>query len=248
MQDGTIKVMVAATGIDAVKAVVPRTAAEDSDGHAQAYGRFIAENTVAPNHDHFFSFRLDLDVEGVANSFVKEQIRTERLPDDHPRRSLWVAVPETLASEQQAKLLINLAKPALWRVVNPAVKNPLGNPVSYQLVSGHNVMSMLLPDDYPQLRAAFTQYHVWVTPYRAEERYAVGDYVTQSQGGDGLPAWTRANRPIENTDLVVWYTVGIHHVPRSEDWPVMPASWLQFELRPYNFFARNPALDLPRRH
>jgi primary-amine oxidase len=247
-QDGTIRVDVAATGMDAVKAVGPRTATEDTDGSAQAYGRFIAENTVAPNHDHFFCFRLDLDVDGVANSFVKEDIHTERLPDDHPRKSLWVSTPKTLASEQQAKLLINLAKPALWRVVNPAVKDSLGLPVSYQLAPGYNIMSLLLPDDYPQLRAAFTQYHVWVTPYRAEERYAAGDYVTQSHGGDGLPAWTQADRPIENTDLVVWYTLGIHHVPRPEDWPVMPTVWGGFELRPYNFFTRNPALDLPRQH
>ncbi len=106
-------------------------------------------------------------------------------------------------------------------------------------------MSPLSPDDFPQRRAGFIAYHLWVTPYRAEERYAAGTYPNQSQGGDGLPKWTRANRPIKNTDIVVWYTLGFHHVVRAEDWPVMPTAWGGFELKPFDFFQGNPALDLP---
>ena len=86
---------------------------------------------------------------------------------------------------------------------------------------------------------------LWVTPHNPNELYAAGTHVNQSRGGGGLPEYTRANRSIRNTDIVLWYTVGVHHDPHAEDWPVMPTSWHEFELRPYNFFARNPALDLP---
>ena len=68
----------------------------------------------------------------------------------------------------------------------------------------------------------------------------------KSRPGEGLPKWTAANRGIKNTDIVVWYTLGFHHVVRSEDWPVMPLAWNEFELRAFNFFARNPAVDLPK--
>jgi primary-amine oxidase len=138
--------------------------------------------------------------------------------------------------------------PALWRVINPNVKGPLGYSPGYEIAPGHNGISLMVDDDWPQRRAGFIGHHLWVTPYREDERYPAGDYPTQSHGGDGLPAWTKGNRPIENTDIVVWYTLGFHHVTRPEDWPVMPTAWHDFELRPFDFFAHNPAVDLPKTH
>lgn len=59
-----------------------------------------------------------------------------------------------------------------------------------------------------------------------------------------FPAWTSQNRPIENTDIVVWYTLGLHHLVRAEDWPVLPTEWHEFEVRPFDFFDQNPALEI----
>jgi primary-amine oxidase len=70
-------------------------------------------------------------------------------------------------------------------------------------------------------------------------------YPNQSRGG-GLPAYTAQHRPIANADIVLWYTMGFHHVPRPEDWPVLPTMWHTVSLVPYGFFDRNPALDIPR--
>jgi primary-amine oxidase len=246
MQDGSIKVGVGATGSVEVKAVRSRTAAEDTDGKDRRYGHFVADNTVAVNHDHYFCFRLDLDVDGVENSFLKEQLKAQKVTGDTPRKSVWVTESKIAKVEEEAQLQMMMEHPALWRVVNPNVTGPLGYPVGYEIAPGHNAVSLMTDDDYPQRRAGFVDHQLWVTPYRQEERYAAGDYPTQSHGGDGLPAWTKANRPIENTDIVVWYTLGFHHVPRPEDWPIMPTAWHEFELRPFDFFTRNPAIDLPR--
>jgi len=84
-----------------------------------------------------------------------------------------------------------------------------------------------------------------VTRYRASERYAAGDYPNQSAGGDGLPRWVANDEPIENEDIVLWYTMGITHIPRPEEWPVMPVSHIGFKLVPAGFFTRNPSLDVP---
>jgi primary-amine oxidase len=248
LQDGTIKVGVGATGSVEIKAVRSRTAAEDTDGKDRRYGHFVAENTVAVNHDHYFCFRLDMDVDGTANSFLKEELEPRKVTGDVPRKSIWVAEPKIAKTEQDAKSVMMMEHPALWRVINPNVKSSLGYDTGYEIAGGHNAISLMTDDDIPQQRAGFIKNHVWVTPYSDAERWPAGDYPTQSHGGDGLPAWTKANRPIENTDIVVWYTLGFHHVPRPEDWPIMPTAWHEFELRPFDFFARNPAVDLPKSH
>ena len=245
-QDGTITVAVGASGVPQVKAVHSRTTADDEGGRDTAYGRQVAEHTVAINHDHFFSFRLDPDVDGPKNSFIDERLKPERVDIQSPRKSIWVVESGAAPTEEVAKLQISIQSPTLWRVINPNVLGPLGYPVSYQLEPKSNAISLLSPDDFPQRRAGFTAYHLWVTPYDPQERYAAGVYPNQSKGGDGLPAWTGANRPIQNTDLVLWYTLGFHHVVRAEDWPVTPTVWGEFELRPFDFFERNPALDLPK--
>jgi primary-amine oxidase len=246
LENGSIKIGVGATGTVEVKAARSRSAAEDQDGKDRRYGHFVADNTVGVNHDHYFSFRLDLDIDGTENSLLKEELKAQALPAGSPRKSVWVTEPKIAKVEEDGQLQMMMEHPALWRVINPNVKGPLGYPVSYEIAPGHNAVSLMTDDDWPQRRAGFIRHHLWVTPYREDERYPAGDYPTQSHGGDGLPAWTKANRPIENTDIVVWYTLGFHHVPRPEDFPIMPTAWHEFELRPFDFFTRNPAVDLPR--
>jgi len=60
--------------------------------------------------------------------------------------------------------------------------------------------------------------------------------------------WTRANRSVQNRDIVVWYTFGMTHIPRPEEWPVMAMQSVGFRLMPAGFFTRNPALDLAKPH
>jgi len=241
-QDGSIRVSVGATGIVEVDAVNQRIA-DGGDDHE--FGRFVDEHIVAINHDHYFNFRLDLDVDGATNRFVVDRLAQRILPPESPRRSIWVREPFFPERESLAKLNINLARPALWRVLSESDVNAVGNPTSYQLSWGKSAESLLSQEDYPRRRVGFIDHHLWVTPYEPGERYPAGDYPTLSEPGMGLPAWTSADREIQETDIVLWHTVGMHHLVRTEDWPVMPVLWHSFELRPFDFFDRNPALDLP---
>jgi len=248
-QDGSIVVRAGATGIAEAKATLQRDALEagNSDSPDDAYGRFVDPHIVAVNHDHYFSYRLDLDIDGSNNSLQIDRLTTQMLPEDHPRRSVWVNDPKIATTESDGKLRMMMNMPALWRVTSSNRKNHVGYPTSYQLMPGMTALTKLSPDDYPRRRAGYIDHHLWVTPYRADELFAAGEFPTLSLPGEGLPKWTAANRSIENTDIVLWYTMAMHHMVRAEDWPVMPVLWHSFELRPFDFFNRNPALDLPRK-
>jgi primary-amine oxidase len=129
--------------------------------------------------------------------------------------------------------------------VNPSVLNAVGEPVWYRFLPMDNSVPMASPDAWWRRRAGFVNYHVWVTPFDEAERFAAGDYPNQSRGGGGLARWTERDRPVENTEVVFWYTFGHTHIPRPEDYPVMPVAFPGFLLKPIGFFALNPANDLP---
>lgn len=246
-QNGSIKIAVGTSGIELVKAVRQETVIGNPNNRDTHYGHMVAKNTVAVNHDHYFCYRLDFDVDGRENSLQIDLLKTEQQSKKSPRSSVWTVNPFIPLTEKEAKVRMNFLTPALWRVINPNVLGPLGYPVSYHLKPKSNAVSLLNQDDFAQRRAGFTDFHLWVTPYRPLELYSAGIYPNQSKGGDGLPRWTAADRPIRNTDIVLWYTLGFHHVVRAEDWPVLPLAWHEFELRPFDFFDSNPALDLPKK-
>ena len=248
--DGQIRVSLGATGIVEAKmtalkdARTPGTNGPSSRG--DAYGRYVEDHVVAVNHDHYFNFRLDLDVDGTTNRFVRDALVTKALPDGHARRSVWVTESAPVARELDARLTMDMHKPSLWRVAS-ATENKVGYPTSYQLLPSHSIHTLMSPDDFARKRAGFIDHHLWVTPYSPAERYAAGDYPTLSQPGEGLPAWTKGNRSIDGADVVLWYTFGMHHVVRGEEWPVMPVLWHDFVLRPFDFHDGNPALDAGRK-
>jgi primary-amine oxidase len=249
-QDGSIRVGVGATGIIETKAAKTKVSEKGMGGMpgtADEFGRFVGENTIGVNHDHFFSYRLDMDVDGQNNSFMADKLKKRELPASTHRKSIWVAEPSIAKTERDAMMDIALDKPAMWMFVNPNVRGPLGYPTGYEIMPGITAASLLDPEDGVQKVGAFSTHQLWVTPYRTDELYAAGVYPTSGKGDDGLAVWTRANRVIENTDIVAWYTLGFHHVPRAEDWPVMPVMWHDFVIRPFDFFGENPGLGLPEK-
>ncbi len=230
-QDGTLEMRAALTGIMAIKAL--------ADGARDPHGHIVEKNISAVHHQHFFSFRLDLDVDGPANRVVEMNSMAMPAGSQNPQNSAFMMQETPLRTERQAERNISLESSRRWIVQNAATG------AGYALLPGENAVPFARPESWVRKRAGFLNSHIWVTPFSPAEMYPAGDYPNQSRGGDGLPKWTAADRSIDNKDVVLWYTMGITHNPRPEDWPVMPVHAAGFKLVPWGFFPRNPALDLP---
>jgi primary-amine oxidase len=236
-QDGSIEFEAKLTGVVLTLAADPDT--------PPRYATEIAPGLLAPYHQHIFCARLDLDVDGQPNSVIEVDAVAPPRGSENPYGGAFVASQTTLSRESEAKRLVDPAHSRYWKVTNPRRTNRLGQPVAYKLAPGHTTYPLALSDSSIGRRAAFMYHHLWVTQYRAEERYPAGDYPFQHPGGSGLPEWTTNDRSTTNTDIVLWYVFGSCHIPRPEDWPVMPVVRVGFHLEPLGFFDRNPALDVP---
>lgn len=242
-EGGAIRIDVGATGIDAVKGVATTRMNEASAAADTAFGALVAPNLVAVNHDHFLSFRLDVDIDGTANTLMRQKLEVREEPAGAPGgRSLWTVNAEPVGAEGPLGGGGAHGGAEAWRIVNPNIETRLGQHPGYELRPGHSATSLLPAGDVAQRRAAFSAAPLWITAYDPQERYAAGFYPDQSKGGDGLPAFAARQRPVENTDIVLWYTMGFRHLPRPEDWPVMATAWHSVSLVPYGFFDRNPSL------
>jgi len=238
-QSGAIRVDIALTGIDAPKGVRSSTLASNGAAQDTKFGALVAPNLVAPNHSHFFNFRLDLDVDGRNNSFMLGELKTVNAAG--PRKSVWAVEDKRIDREKDGKLEHG---EALWKVVNPNRTNARGYNTGYMLESHTHADPLLKKADFQ--RAGFIEFPLWITKYDPDQRYAAGDTPNQNPGEGGLPVYQKDNASLVNTDLVLWLTVGHHHVTAAEDFPVLSLEPLSFKLKPVNFFDRNPALDLRR--
>uniref|UniRef100_A0A803MCU2 Amine oxidase n=1 Tax=Chenopodium quinoa TaxID=63459 RepID=A0A803MCU2_CHEQI len=243
--DGLINIKVGLSGILMVKGT-PYTNLDQVSDQESLYGTLLSENVIGVIHDHYITFYLDMDVDGSDNSFVKVNLqRQQTSPEESHRKSYLKATRSIAKTEKDAQIKLKLYDPSEFHAVNPSKKTRVGNPVGYKVVSAGTAASLLDLDDPPQRRGAFTNNQIWVTPYNRSEEWAGGLFVYQSHGEDTLATWSERDREIENKDIVLWYTLGFHHIPCQEDFPIMPTVSSSFSLKPVNFFERNPILGIP---
>lgn len=249
-ENGTIKIDVGASGIEAVKGVETETMHDETAEADTKYGTLLDNNIVGTTHQHIYNFRLDLDVDGENNTLTEINPTVEENTEGGPRKSVMVTEQKVVTTEQDA---IQKFDPSTIRLLsNYNKENKVGNPVSYQIIpfagGTHPIAkgALFSEDDWLLKRVNFMDKQIWVTTYDPNQRYPEGKYPNRSKTDTGLAAYTEDNSSIDNKDNVVWMTTGATHVARAEEWPMMPTEWVHAMLKPWNFFDRTPTLDLPK--
>ena len=157
-QDATLELEIKLTGVANTTALMP--------GEKPKYGTEVAPQLNAPYHQHIFNARLDMCVDGTNNSVF--EVNSKRLPRDNgnPHGNAFVAEHTLLEKEKDAQRLCNMTSSRYWKVVNPAVRNRMDQPVGYRLLPAENAVPFAHDDAAVIKRAGFLTRHLWVTPYR----------------------------------------------------------------------------------
>ena len=233
--DGTIQLETKATGVVFTSSYVP----------GSPYATQLAPGLGAPFHQHLFSARLDMMVDGVANAVDEIDVARVPVSADNPYGNAFTRSITRIGHESEGARNADASVGRVWQISSAEHVNRLGEPTAYILYPTQS--PLLAADDTASIsrRAAFATRSLWITQYDADERYSAGDLVNQHSGGAGLPSYVAADRELDGQDVVLWHTFGLTHFPRPEDWPVMPVDTCGFTLKPAGFFDRNPTLDVP---
>jgi primary-amine oxidase len=241
-QDGTLELDAALTGILLGKGTTQKVAANASCSGCT--GHQVDQHLIAPNHQHMFNYRLDLDVDGPQNTLLEMDQAPMGVGTHNPAGNGFVVMERPLVDEAQGQTELDYARNRCWRVVNPSRRNGLGHMPGYVLMPGGNTPAYVTADSPTRRRARFLDHALWATRYHSDELFAAGDYPNQAGEDSGLSRWANNRESIENNDLVLWYTMGVSHAPREEEWPMMNVHHVGFKLMPKGFFDRNPGLDV----
>ncbi|KAF8664615.1 hypothetical protein AX16_000714 [Volvariella volvacea WC 439] len=245
-QDGTIEFEIRLSGILQVYV--------SQDGESSPHGTTVAPNINAHYHQHLFCVRIDPMIDGLSNAIVE----TDIVPIDAPTGSdqnfagNGFTIKETVLTEETSRPY-DLQKERRWRIVNRGRKHyASGKNVGYVLgLKGGVTPTMSKPDGWAVKRAAFLKNPFWVCRDVENEygsrMWPSGKYVpqTREEPEDSIGKWIEGKKNIVDKDLVVFVTIGTSHIPRPEDWPVMPVEHLSFTLKPQSFFKLNPSMDVP---
>ena len=222
--DGTIEVAMGATG----SLQRFRTGSQ----HASSGWLLNSTDKYGVSHLHNYYWRLDFDLGTNENDDVVEEIEFINQAGNISRNKLIspfnTEVARSIAPDSYRS----------WRIRDGANTNASGHAISYQiepLLTGHR--------DTGPFYEPWTDNDFYVTVNNSCEIYA--SHNPQVNGcADNLSEFVNG-QSLVNADLIVWYGMTFHHIPRDEDEPKMHAHWNSFKIIPRNVTVSNPLADSP---
>ncbi|KAH3664144.1 hypothetical protein OGAPHI_004858 [Ogataea philodendri] len=237
-QAGEVRIHVRATGILSTMPI-------EKDKTVN-WGTNVGPLVMAAYHQHLLSFRIDPAVDGYNNTVVYDDV--ERMPTgtDFNPYNVGFFTKRTVVDKpgyvEQSPFTNRSYKIINENVINQTTKRPVG----YKILMPARQMLLADDDSFNAKRAHFATQQLWVTKYQDNELYAAGEFTNQSHVDTGLKEWAYRKENVRNSNPVVWATLGFTHIPRAEDFPVMPVETHEIGIVPHDFFEKNPALDVPQ--
>ncbi|KAG8219327.1 copper amine oxidase [Butyriboletus roseoflavus] len=249
-QDGNIELEIRLSGVLQVYVA----GADEPNPH----GTVVAPGVNAHIHQHIFSVRVDPMLDGIRNSVIESDIVSHDAPTGSKENFAGNAfyVKERVLTDQvkDGARDFDWAADRRWKIANPNKTHyASGKPSSYQIMMKGGLLPLLAKSDsWIARRASYAHKPLWVVKDvegpKGGRMWPSGKYVpqTREEPEDSVGRWVKEGQgSIDNEDIVLYLTVGTTHIPRPEDWPVMPVEHLSVLFKPTNFFSKNPSMDVP---
>lgn len=235
-QAGDVIYEVRATGILSTQPI--------DEGLDVPWGTVVHPGVLATHHQHIFSLRVDPALDGHSNRLVYDEAHPMPRDDLNPHGTGYFTKETVVTHSGGYNLDYDVNR--TFKIQNANVRNPInGKPVGYKIHAPPFQKGIADKDSFTYKRAEFSDSNIYAVKHRDGELYAGGRYTNQSRGDAGVRTWSQRNDSIVDDDLVLYVQFGINHVPRIEDFPVMPCEIIKVAMRPVNFFDKNPAIDVP---
>ncbi|XP_021068888.2 retina-specific copper amine oxidase [Mus pahari] len=214
------------------------------------FGNRVGERVLGAVHTHTFHFKLDLDVAGLKNWVLAEDVVFKpvaapwnpELQLQRPQLTRQVLSREDLAAFPWESPLPRY----LYLATNQT--NAWGHQRGYR-IQIHSPAGVHVPLESDVERAlSWGRYQLVVTQRKEAEPHSSSIYY---QNDMRSPTTVFAdfinNETLLGEDLVAWVTASFLHIPHAEDIPntVTVGNRVGFLLRPYNFFNEDPSIFSP---
>ncbi|XP_045216912.2 putative amine oxidase [copper-containing] [Mercenaria mercenaria] len=217
-----------------------------------SYGFRLRDHMIGNIHHHMFHFKVDLDIYGQKNQFETIEITPEQVDNTKWSAQTTTRYHQTrivrhqIKSEKEAAMKYNFDKPKYLTFYNNLALSPTGVPRAYRLLTRGISKQMLKQGTGQEPSVSWSRYQVAVTKYKEEEKRSSSMYAIWDAKDPvvNFQSFIDDDENIADEDQVTWVTLGIHHIPHTEDIPVTPTVGLDlgFFLLPYNYFDEDPAM------
>jgi primary-amine oxidase len=199
---------------------------------------FLHKNILSSNHQHFFSLKVDWNVDGEQNRvYENNTVAVPSLSD-----GAWINQETLFNTSGDSARSINPLSGRTWSVVNKGKTDSLGHNPAYTIkVNTGNTRLANQNNRISKRTLQFTKNNIYVTRFKEDQPYFMGKFPVEKGVCEGVVNQDAEN--IVDKRIVMWVTNGFNHVPSSENWPILLTEQLSVSFEPDNFFIQNPAMN-----
>ncbi|KAK8035098.1 Copper amine oxidase [Apiospora rasikravindrae] len=213
----------------------------------EEYGFKIHDGLSGSMHDHVITFKADFDILGEKNSLQKVEFvpttETYHWNDNKPRNTMK-AKKSFITNEDDAKINWETNSPSIYAVVNKDELNKFGEAPGYRIHPAAGVIHLTVKDSSVAGKALnVANHHLYATKFKDTEVRASSPY-NLLDVEDPLVDFAKFqdSESLDQEDLVLWFNLGMHHIPHTGDLPttVFTTAHTAMLIEPFNYLPGSP--------